>query len=89
LETRHRTQFGGQETLRHLGQAVTGAGFELAHQTWTREIQAWHQAGVRVSSISRQNPRLTVAAIRLIGGWHDALAAAGLDVRKKHQKTKE
>lgn len=68
--------------------AVTAAGFEPAQQTWSRdrivqEIQAWHQAGVRVSSISSQSPRLTTAAIRIFGGWRNALAAAGLHVQKK------
>lgn len=78
---------------KHFGtwrEAVTAAGFEPAHQTWTRdrivqEIQAWHHSGVRVSSISSQNPRLTTAAIRIFGGWHNALAAAGLHVEKKNR----
>ena len=63
--------------------AILAAGLPPTRKQWSKqrvveEIQAWSRRGVPISSISRQDARLTTAANRLFGTWHAALLAAGL-----------
>ena len=71
---------------------LLAAGLPPTRKQWTKdravvEIQAWRRQGVAISSISRQDMRLTVAAIRLFGSWHEALRAAGLKPTYKQRRT--
>lgn len=71
---------------------LRAAGLPPTRKQWTKdlvveEIQAWHRQGVAISSISRQDMRLTVTAIRLFGNWHRALRAAGFKPPPKRRRT--
>ena len=70
---------------------LLAAGLPPTRKQWTKdrvveEIQVWRLQGVAISSISSQDQRLTVAAIRLFGNWYNALVAAGLDAKPRNRK---
>ncbi len=70
-----KKHFGGWPNV------LCAAGLPVTRRRWSKErvvqdIRAWYRRGVPLSGISRQDPCLTTAAIRLFGSWRDALLAA-------------
>jgi len=72
---------------RHFGcwdHALVAAGFRPKKRVrWTKDlvlhaIRSRHRRGLSLTVVWKEEPSLSGAAYRIFGGWHEALAAAGI-----------
>jgi len=74
--------------------ALEAAGFPCARRIWSPElvlaaIRDRHQRQLSLSGVQRDDRFLFAAACRHFGGWHNALAAAGLSLERPRKWTPE
>jgi hypothetical protein len=70
---------------------ISGVKRLRPRRRWTRqrvieEIRMWRESGVEMVKIRRVDTGLAAAARKCFGGWHKALAAAGLDAEPTQRK---
>jgi hypothetical protein len=74
--------------------ALSAAGLDLPQKQttqWTRElviaeIRRWHERGLSLTRVWEEYSTLSAAAGRHFGGWHQAIAAAGLEAPRNVRK---